>query len=284
MDPDPGKLVETLTLGQTRIHSLLDASTRQPAAEMYENVEPPYPIADLPRRLPREFDDAGWILTFRAFLVQSPDGVTLIDCGVGPAWTDLAQVLGSAGRLPDLLTQLGVGPEEITNVVMTHFHADHIGWAVADESGRLTFPRATYHLGRADMVAAEDGAVTDKVLEGRWRRIWVPLRDSGRLRLHDGTPDQITPSISLMPTPGHTPGHSCVRLEVDGVTVVFTGDMLHLTYQLVPPYVSDPYDMSYEGAQKSRGAALTALAAEPGRVVLASPHLPDPFTEWGAKR
>jgi glyoxylase-like metal-dependent hydrolase (beta-lactamase superfamily II) len=257
----------------------MDAEARVPLSEMFARLQPPFPVAELPRRLPREFDAAGWIFRIRVFLIEAPDGVALIDAGMGPAWSGLARKTGTAGRLPELLAQVGVKTESVDHVVLTHFHSDHVGWAIADESGRPTFPRARYHLNPADLKAAEALGRTDPYDKQYWRQTFRPLRDSGQLEFHDGE-DHILDSVRIVQSPGHTPGHLSVRIDDDEAVVLCTGDLLHLSYQLQPPFVSDPFDMSLEAAQRSRSALLTGLAGEARKVLLASPHLPDPFTSW----
>jgi glyoxylase-like metal-dependent hydrolase (beta-lactamase superfamily II) len=155
----------------------------------------------------------------------------------------------------------------VDTVVLTHLHADHCGWAVT-QGGEPLFPNARYVLHR-DELAWVDGAVAAYVVK--------PLRAAGVLsEVVAETTLMSLPTgetVTVVPTPGHTPGHQSVIVEGDGAQVVVTGDVLVHAVQLVSPSVEYVYEEDPALARATRKWLLTrASGAE-----LATAHLTEPF-------
>jgi glyoxylase-like metal-dependent hydrolase (beta-lactamase superfamily II) len=124
--------------------------------------------------------DGDWLLRFRCFVVRAPDGtLTLVDTGIGPEGAPASSWAPTPGQLPGELTRAGIDPDEVTTVVLTHLHTDHVGWAVV---GEPYFPKATYLLQRAEREAIDElnPALRHALIE--------PLDAAQQLRLLDGTP------------------------------------------------------------------------------------------------
>ncbi|MFJ5136904.1 MBL fold metallo-hydrolase [Streptomyces sp. NPDC088707] len=213
----------------------------------------------------------GWRLDFRCFAVADPDGSgwTLIDAGVGPAEGPGAPWCPVPGRLPDVLARAGIDRADIHTVVLTHLHEDHSGWA-ADAAGRPFFPDARYVVQRAETAALDR-------LDPVWDWVVEPLRAAGQLHEVDGR-HRLRPGVTLLPTPGHTPGHQSVLVErPDGRDVLVTGDLLVHAVQLAAPAVAYAHEREPATARTSR-EELLARAAGSG-AVLATAHLTRPFVE-----
>jgi glyoxylase-like metal-dependent hydrolase (beta-lactamase superfamily II) len=73
-------------------------------------------------------------------LLKRSGNLILIDAGIG------SHVPGVVGSLPDKLAAIGVRPEEISTILITHLHVDHIGGAFDPETNRLLFPKATFYI------------------------------------------------------------------------------------------------------------------------------------------
>jgi len=147
------------------------------------------------------------------------------------------------------LEAAGFGRDDVDLVVCTHLHVDHVGWNTLQEDGRWvpTFRRARYLLSKPDV---EYWGKAEEALSPFAISV-QPLLDRG---LVDASPldHRISPSVSLMPTPGHTPGHVSVRVESRGQRAVITGDMVHSPVQLARPQWSSIADSDPDEAIRSR--------------------------------
>lgn len=213
--------------------------------------------------------DGRWLLEFRAFLVHSAAGITLVDAGIGPAGAPAQGWAPVPGELPSALRAAGVALSDVDTVVLTHLHADHCGWAVTPV-GEPVFPNARYVLNR-DEVAWVTDPVESYVVR--------PLRAAGALQEVTGetvlTALPTGERVTVVPTPGHTPGHQSVVVDGAGAQVVVTGDVLVHAVQLVSPAVSYVYEDDPDVARETR-SALLARAASAG-AELATSHLTEPF-------
>src|SRR3954471_16975790 len=94
--------------------------------------------------------DVRWGLRFWSFAIRSADGrVTLVDAGIGPAGSPGAWD-AVPGRLPGAMAAAGIAPGDVTTIVLTHLHSDHVGWALP---AWTPFPDARVVLQRADAEA-----------------------------------------------------------------------------------------------------------------------------------
>ncbi|MEZ0106730.1 glyoxylase-like metal-dependent hydrolase (beta-lactamase superfamily II) [Catenulispora sp. EB89] len=127
------------------------------------------------------------------------------------------------GRLLDSLVEAGVSPGDVTDVVFTHLHFDHIGWASVDD--KPMFPRATCRAHRADWEHFVSGEHADPAAVAEL----TPLADGDRLELFDGD-FTLAPGIDALHLPGHTPGTTVYVVSVAGRRVLL-GDVAHSLVQ-----------------------------------------------------
>jgi glyoxylase-like metal-dependent hydrolase (beta-lactamase superfamily II) len=212
-----------------------------------------------------------WMLSFRAFAIRGPKGVTVVDAGIGPADGPAASWAPVPGRLPESLAEAGIDPAEVDTVVLTHLHTDHVGWAVVaeDDGRRPYFPNAAYLLQRDEFAAID-------MLNPQLRETLIaPLRAADRLRLLDGdTP--LRDGARVVATPGHTPGHQSVLVADGRELALVTGDLLVHAVQLLHPEVAYAYDVDPKMARRSRERMLDRRDAS--TLYVASSHLTEPFT------
>jgi glyoxylase-like metal-dependent hydrolase (beta-lactamase superfamily II) len=120
------------------------------------------------------------------FAVRSPDGVALIDAGIGPG---PVPYLGDArGTLRESFAELGLTFGDVSAVIFTHLHFDHVGWAsTPDASGtmRPSFSRARYFVGETEWAFWERGPTNTLVYADAGGRELVAKAD-GRATLRRG--------------------------------------------------------------------------------------------------
>ncbi|NNE81416.1 MAG: MBL fold metallo-hydrolase [Silicimonas sp.] len=154
-------------------------------------------------------------------LYRDDTRVVLFDVGSG---TDF---VSTAGLLFDGLDVAGVSPEDITDVVFTHGHPDHL-WGLLDDFDDLAFPDARFHIGRAEWDYWQDPETVDTIDPGRQsfavgaKRRLDAIED--RIAFFDDG-DEVLPGIAALATFGHTPGH--MAFEVGASDPVFVvGDAI----------------------------------------------------------
>lgn len=165
---------------------------------------------------------------------------------------------------PSLLSQLsgrGVKAEDVTHVVITHFHMDHcIGSTMKTSEGTYvpTFPRARYYLGAADWnspMLQEDLKSTPMAMNS----LGV-LGRSKVLTLVD-RPMQVVPDVMIVPMPGESPGHQGVRMTSQGATLWCIGDLFHDAMDVADPRIMADWN-DPESNIRSRNAFLAEAARD----------------------
>lgn len=214
------------------------------------------------------------------YLLRSDDYVALIDVGFGPT-----QGVGDwqTGEFLNSLDALGVKPEDVTDVLFTHLHFDHIGWASVE--GDPVFANATYrcheqdwaHFTGADYVDLPemlgpgiDNFPADMTAQAKLG----PIAD--RMKLWSGV-ETLLPGLDAVEFPGHTPGTSALRLTSDGETAWFIGDIAHHQGELVEPDIRFLVNMDQAAAAASQEQLLAELV--PQGVPFVAAHFRD--FEWG---
>lgn len=189
-------------------------------------------------------------LRVTSFVLRARGQTVLVDTGVGE-W-DLPGY--GNGRLLGSLAELGVAPEDVDVVLSTHLHIDHTGWNTrpTPSGPRTTFPRARYLVQRTDWEyftspesIARGGNNTDRAV--------LPLKDSGQLELFDGE-FRLTDEITLIHSPGHTPGHVCVLIQSGGESALILGDVCHHPAQVTETDWSPGADLDPALAARTRKA------------------------------
>jgi glyoxylase-like metal-dependent hydrolase (beta-lactamase superfamily II) len=185
------------------------------------------------------------VLTLRSLVIETEGRVILVDTGWGDKQDEKFfrhVYLHNGEGLIKGLANRGHKPEDITDVVLTHLHADHCGGCVrnnTDKTGfELVFPNATYHVSRAQWEWALKNNLreADAFLEENI----LPIGQSGRLNLVDEE-GELFKGFSLRMCYGHTPGLMIPVIKYKDKTLVYTGD-------LIPTVAHIPliWNMSYD--------------------------------------
>jgi glyoxylase-like metal-dependent hydrolase (beta-lactamase superfamily II) len=185
------------------------------------------------------------VLALRSLIVETDGHIILVDTGWGDKQNEKFfrhTYLHNGEGLIGGLKNRGYQPEDITDVVLTHLHADHCGGGVVKRKTgtgyELTFPNAIYHVSRTQWEWAvksnpreEDAFLEENIL---------PLMQSGRLSLVDEEVE-LFQDFSVRLCFGHTPGLMIPVIQSKGKTLVYTGD-------LIPTVAHIPliWNMSYD--------------------------------------
>ncbi|MGH8974109.1 MAG: MBL fold metallo-hydrolase [Acidimicrobiia bacterium] len=159
-------------------------------------------------------------LPLGGFLVRTGDRVVLVDTGVGRLETDTYR----GGAFLDSLAGAGVTPAEVTDVVLTHLHFDHVGWTT--QRGEIVFAHATYRCHAADWDHFVAGPEPE---EGSVRKL-SPLAERLEPFAGDTT---VVPGVSVRHAPGHTPGSAIVVVSDGPERALLLGDAVHCPVELV---------------------------------------------------
>jgi len=139
------------------------------------------------------------------------------------------------------LRAAGVQPEEVDIVLCTHLHADHVGWntRLVDGCWVPTFPNARYLFSRVENEIGDPrrnrAAEADLLRRNAYRDSVLPVIEAGQAVLVDGD-HAIDDCLTIVPAPGHTPGHVALWLENAAGRAMFCGDAIHHALQMHAPH------------------------------------------------
>lgn len=200
-------------------------------------------------------------------LMRRGDQLVLFDAGSGSGF------MQDAGLLVDSLAAIGIAPEDITHLLFTHAHPDHI-WGVLDDFDEPLFVNAAHLINRTERDFWMDPATMDSIdpsrqsfVSGARRRIET-LGD--RLQSFDDG-DEVLPGVTARLTPGHTPGHT--SFDIDGRFMVIGDAVTNAHLALLRPELLSGSDQDPEMAATTRAALLDQLAGS--GTIISGYHLPN---------
>jgi glyoxylase-like metal-dependent hydrolase (beta-lactamase superfamily II) len=185
------------------------------------------------------------VLTLRSLIVETDEHIILVDTGWGDKQDEKffrhVHLHGGEGLIEGIAAA-GYRPQDITDVFLTHLHADHCGGCTKKTPGgsgfEMVFPEASYHVSRTQWEWAsknnlreEDAFLEENIL---------PLLHSGRLNLVEEE-GELFKDFEVRMCYGHTPGLMIPLIRYKGKTLVYTGD-------LIPTMAHIPliWNMSYD--------------------------------------
>jgi glyoxylase-like metal-dependent hydrolase (beta-lactamase superfamily II) len=274
------------TIGDAKITGVIEYSGPTHAPEFL------YPAVDKAERDAVLKANASWlapyhyapnidrlIVTIQLWVVRAGGNVIIIDTGVGNR-----KPRAAAARMDQLntlvmpwLESIGAGPEQVTHVVMTHLHTDHVGWNTVPQDGKWvpTFPKAKYLFPKSEFDYWKAEYAKDKsVNQGSFEDSVLPIFDAGLAEFIDESKD-VAGCLTPEPVPGHAPGMLSFRIRSRGEEGLFCADILHNAIQIVRPDWNDRYVLWADKALESRALGLKR-ACERGALLMPM-HLGAPY-------
>lgn len=212
-------------------------------------------------------------LTFNALAVETGRGTVLIDTGLGEG------ARPGAGQLGANLAAAGLRAADVTAVIVSHFHADHIGGLLAGD-GTPAFPGAEVLVPEAEWdFWLGEGARLPDALKGAAeaaRRAFAPLGDRLR-RFRFGA--EVLPGFTAVDAGGHTPGMAAVEVASGDAATLFVADVTNnpLVFARHPDWQA-MFDVEPDRAVATRRRLLDRAAAD--RLRLSFFHAPFPATGY----
>ena len=253
--------LETITIGDIRITRIveLEGSLYDPTHLLPEaTAEALAPHAEW--LAPRFYDLAEnrLVSSMHCFLVTTPHHTILVDTCIGndKERGGNKNVHMRKGSFLNDLASLGVSPDSVDFVMCTHLHVDHVGWNTRLEGGRWvpTFPNAKYLMNQAELDNALHEAETRPLADlGAYADSVAPILDAGLAEIVDAG-FAMDDRLWIEPSPGHTPGHVCVRLKSGGDQAVVSGDAFHHPVQYAEPGWNSNFCILEDEARTTRRA------------------------------
>jgi glyoxylase-like metal-dependent hydrolase (beta-lactamase superfamily II) len=260
-------------VGNFKVATISDGLLKLPPLPTYA------PLAD-PGEVEQAMVERFWSpdtlsLYFNALYVDTGTHRVLIDTGAG---TELGDGLA---KLTQNLAAIGIQPQDIDTVIITHAHPDHIGGIVAS-NGQLTFSNAQYYISEAEwqfwMAPTIDLSpllVPDRFKQGI---IAAARQHLGAItsRVHRFQPDQeIISGIVAIAAPGHTPGQSALKIESGSSQLIVVADVFFSeAFDLEHSDWQTGFDLDPQQAVETRRRLLNQVANE--RTMVLAYHIPFP--------
>lgn len=198
-------------------------------------------------------------LSIQPLLIRDGDRLVLIDTGARGQ-------MGTEGKLMASLEAAGVEPGQVTDILISHAHGDHVGGLVGGD-GALAFPNAVVRLSAPEWEYMKAGAA--QAGEAALLAAVTP-------KVQTFAPGaQVTPSIKAVPLAGHTPGHSGYEIVSGTDRLLYIGDAMHSPVLSVqrPDWVNT-WDSDGPAGVATRQGLLERGASDGGRIYAV--HFPFP--------
>jgi glyoxylase-like metal-dependent hydrolase (beta-lactamase superfamily II) len=244
---------QAFSVGKFKLFALRDMQNVLPNdGKVFGKDVGPEKVADALKTAGQQTDTI--TLDVDALLVQTPDRVVLLDTGLGPK---------VGGVLMQSLDKTGVQPDQVTDILITHAHGDHVGGLVTAD-GKPAFPHAAIHMSATE-----------------WQ--WMQSMPNAKPMVDVIGPsvktfkagDTVIPGFTSVSLPGHTPGHVGYEITSGDQHFIDIGDIVHSSIvSLEEPIWGNGYDADLAQGRITREKELARLAGSHEQVF--APHFPFP--------
>lgn len=216
--------------------------------------------------------DNGVQTAVNGYLVNTGHNLVLVDSGA-------AECFGpTLGNIKDNIIAAGYQPEQIDTVLLTHLHADH-ACGITD-NGKMVFPNATVYAAYADAdywlnpTVAAKAPKEAKIYFQMAQDAIAPYKKANKFKTYNAG-DSLVTGVKIMPTPGHTPGHTSYLFNSGENNLLIWGDIVHShSIQFAHPEVAMEFDVDSKQAIETRKVLFANVAQN--RLWIAGAHLPFP--------
>jgi glyoxylase-like metal-dependent hydrolase (beta-lactamase superfamily II) len=204
----------------------------------------------------------------RALLLRGGGRTILIDTGNGVKFDEkLASIYNislDSHVLLDSLAKLGIRPEDVTDVILTHLHFDHAGGSTVIRDGMAmpTFPRAAYHIQREQWEAALHPTERDRA--SYFPENYLPLQAHGLVKFAEGD-GELLPGVRVLAQHGHTAALQCPLISDGKTTLLYAADLVPTASHVPLPWIM-AYDLRPLSTLEEK-RKLLGRAAEEGWIV-----------------
>jgi glyoxylase-like metal-dependent hydrolase (beta-lactamase superfamily II) len=249
------KIVELETVGSTRF-----------VLPLASNEE----IRKLPWLIPDFATGEGRLkMSIHSLVVETPTRRIVVDTGLGndkegrsiPTWNN------RNGPFLETMTAAGFPPDSIDTVLCTHLHVDHVGWNTRLLGGKWlpTFARARYVFGKTEFEHWRDHS-KEPDRAAVFNDSVKPIAEAGKADLV-ASDSRLSDEVSLIPTPGHSPGHMSILIQSDGEQALLTGDVAHHPCQMAHLDWSSTADSDPAQSAATRRELFSRFAGTPTLVI-----------------
>src|SRR3984957_8384535 len=208
-------------------------------------------------------------ISIHSLVVETPTRRIVVDTGLGndkqgrnvPTWNN------RQGPYLETMTEAGFAPDSIDTVLCTHLHVDHVGWNTRLEGGQWVppFANARYIFGKTEYEHWRDHS-EEPYQKAVFNDSVKPILEAGKADLV-ASDAKISDEITLIPTPGHSPGHMSLHIRSDGETGLITGDVAHHPCPMAHLDWSSPADSDAQQSAKTRHGLFSRFADRPVLVI-----------------
>jgi glyoxylase-like metal-dependent hydrolase (beta-lactamase superfamily II) len=206
-------------------------------------------------------------ISVNCFMIQIGGRTAIVDTGSGDTMGP------TLGKLPGLMSSVGVSERDVDTVMLTHMHPDHSN-GLTDANGNRLFSEAEIVVDEIDVKHWHDDGAKSRAPENQQTRYFdvaryqlKPYQD--RRKTAQG---EVFPQVTAVPLSGHTPGHTGYMVESGGEALLIWGDICHVPdIQVRRPEVTMAFDTDGEAAIATRRRTFDMAVAD--RLLVAGMHL-----------